>query len=151
MNQHHIRHGVVGLCVLASTWATAADKPEYAVEYRQGVMNALAWNVGPMGKMVKGEIDFDSTRFAFLADRLAVLVPMALEGFTPATAAVKSHAKAELWQHQDDFKKRIEQLQGASAELAKVAKTGDEAKMRVTFGDTVKMCKGCHDEYQEKH
>ncbi len=151
MGQQTIRWLAAALCMLGCASAAAADKPEYAVEYRQGVMSAIAWNVGPMGKMVKGESDFDVKRFAFLADRVAVLVPMALEGFTPDTAAVKSHAKAELWQHQDDFKNRLEKLQSATTELAKVAKTGDEAAMRVTFGDTVKICKGCHDEYQTKH
>lgn len=151
MGQHPIRLLIAMLCLLGSSWPAAADKPEYAVEYRQGVMSAIAWNVGPMGKMVKGEIDFDTQRFAFLADRVAVLVPMALEGFTPDTASVKSHAKAALWQHQDDFKKRLDELRSATTELASVAKTGDEAKIRVTFGDTVKMCKSCHDEYQTKH
>lgn len=151
MQHQQIRLLVACVCLLGSAWATAADKPKHAVKYRQGIMNALAWNVGPLGKMVKGDIDFDATRFAFLAERVAVLVPMALEGFTPATAAVKSHAKAELWQHQDDFKRRLEELQTATAELAKIAKTGDEATIRVHFGDTVKMCKSCHDEYQTKH
>jgi cytochrome c556 len=151
MGQQQLRLCVVVLGLLGSAWANAAEKPEYAVEYRQGIMSAIAWNIGPMGKMVKGDIDFDSKRFAFLAERVAVLVPMALEGFTPDTAAVKSHAKAELWQNQDDLKKRLEELQGATTELAKVAKTGDEAAIRVTFSDTVKMCKSCHDKYQTKH
>ena len=75
---------------------------------------------------------------------------MALEGFTPATAAVKSRVKPVLWQHQDDFKKRMQDLQTATAELAKVAAAGNQAQMRLLFGDTVKLCKGCHDEYKTK-
>ena len=136
---------------LLSATATAAGKPEHAVTYRQGIMSAMAWNVGPLGKMIKGDVTFDAERFAFLAARAALLAPMALEGFTPDTAEVKSEAKPELWTHIDDFKKRLKDLETASAELAKVAKVGDEAKMRVQFGDTVKICKGCHDEYQKKH
>lgn len=136
--------------VLSAAAACAAEKPQDAVAYRQGIMTALAWNIGPIGLMVKGDLPFDDARFAFLAARAAVLAPMALEGFTPATAAVKSRVKAALWQHQDDFKKRMQDLQTASAELAKVAANGDQAQMRVLFGDTVKLCKGCHDEYQTK-
>ena len=137
--------------LFSSASAAAADKPKYAVAYRQGIMTALAWNIGPLGKMIKGDLIFDPTRFSFLAERAALLAPMALEGFTPDTAAVKSHVKAELWQHQDDFKHRMQELQAATAELAKLAKLGDQANIRVVFGDTVKICKSCHDQYQTKH
>lgn len=141
----------VALCTVLSAGAvSAADKPEHAVAYRQGIMVALAWNIGPIGLMVKGDVPFDDARFAFLAARAAALAPMALEGFTPATAAVKSHVKAALWQHQDDFKKRMQDLQTATTELAKVAAAGDQAQMRLLFSDTVKICKACHDEYQTK-
>ena len=141
---------VLAMLGLLCSSASAADKPEYAVAYRQGIMTAMAWNIGPLGKMIKGDLEFDAARFAFLAQRAALLAPMALEGFTPNTAAVKSHAKAELWQHQDDFKQRLEDLQTATAELAKIATAGDETRMRLLFGDTVKICKSCHDEYQTK-
>lgn len=142
---------IVALCaVLSAGAAGAADKPEHAVAYRQGIMVAMAWNIGPIGLMVKGDLPFDDARFAFLAARAAALAPMALEGFTPATAAVKSRVKAALWQHQDDFRKRMQELQTASAELAKVAANGDQAQMRLRFSDTVKLCKACHDEYQTK-
>lgn len=142
---------VIALWTVLSTSAIcAAEKPEDAVAYRQGIMTALAWNIGPIGLMVKGDLPFDDARFAFLAARAAALAPMALEGFTPATAEVKSRVKASLWQHQDDFKKRIQELEAATAELAKVAAAGDQAQMRLLFSDTVKLCKACHDEYQTK-
>jgi len=142
----------VALCGLLSVGrAAAADKPEYAVAYRQGIMAALAWNIGPIGKMVKGDLPFDDARFAFLAARAATLAPMALEGFTPDTAKVKSHVKPKLWENQDDFKKRMQDLGTASSDLSKAAALGDQAQMRLKFSDTVKICKGCHDEYQVKH
>lgn len=131
--------------------AHTPDKPEYAVAYRQGIMNGMAWNIGPIGRMVKGDMEFDAQRFAFLAGRAALLAPMALEGFTPDTKAVKSEAKPDIYDNLDDFRQRMKDLETASAELAKVAQGGDEASMRVTFGDTVKICKGCHDKYQNKH
>lgn len=141
----------VVLLTLSVERASAADKPEYAVAYRQGIMTALAWNIGPIGKMVKGDLPFDDARFAFLAARAATLAPMALEGFMPDTAKVKSHVKEKLWQHADDFKKRMQDLTDATSELSKAAARGDQAQMRVLFSDTVKLCKGCHDEYQVKH
>ena len=135
----------------AGTPAAADPKPDDAVEYRQGMMRGIGWNVSPMGAMVKGKIPFDRDKFAFFAGRAALLAPMALEGFTPNTADTQSEAKPELWRHLDDFKKRIKDLEEATAKLASVAKGGDEAAMKQQFGDTVKVCKGCHDEYQKKH
>ena len=135
----------------AGTPAAADPKPDDAVEYRQGMMMGIGWNVSPMGAMVKGKIPFDRDQFAFFAGRAALLAPMALEGFTPNTADTKSEAKPKLWLHLDDFKKRIKDLEEATAKLASVAKGGDEAAMKQQFGDTFKVCKGCHDEYQKKH
>lgn len=151
MGRFQINLIAILIWLLNSASAAAADKPEYAVMYRQGIMNALAWNIGPLGKMLKGELDFDAARFSFLAQRAALLAPMALEGFTPDTAEVKSRVNPALWQHRDDFKDRMQALQAVSAELAKAAKIGDEANIRVVFSDTVKMCKSCHDQYQTRH
>ena len=53
--------------------ADAADLPQDAVRYRQGIMTALAWNMAPLAYMVKGEHAFDDARFTVLAARTAVL------------------------------------------------------------------------------
>jgi len=131
--------------------AHAESKQEDAVEYRQGMMMGMAWNFGEMGAMVKGKVPFDQARFAFLAGRMATLAPMPVEAFTPDTADVKSEVKPELWKHLDDFKKRMKDLEDATAKLATVAKAGDEGATKEQFGATAKVCKGCHDEYHKKH
>lgn len=138
--------------LLVSTTATVADpKPEDAVHYREGIMMAMAWNLGPMGAMVKGDMAFDAGQFAFYAGRLAVLAPMALEGFPPSSASAESEAKPALWENLDDFKARMQELEEATAELAVVAEGGDEGAMKSAFATAAKVCKGCHDEYQEEH
>ncbi|MGE0483137.1 MAG: cytochrome c [Gammaproteobacteria bacterium] len=143
--------GVAVLGLVGTGAAHGSGKPEDAVHYRQGIMMGMAWNVGPMGAMVKGDMDFDAGKFAFLAGRLAVLAPMSEEAFTADTAAAKSEAKPELWDNLDDFKQRMEALRKEAAKLADVTKGGDEGAMKAAFGDTVKVCKGCHDEYQKEH
>lgn len=126
----------------------AAEPPEDAVRFRQGIMNAMAWNVAPLAYMVKGDHPFDDSRFAVLAARTAVLATMALEGFTADTAQARSLASPAIWQHPDDFSARMHELETTSAALAKAAQRGDQAQMRVLFGDTVRLCKACHDVYQ---
>ncbi len=141
-----IELGAVALITLPAL----AGKPEDTVHYRQGIMMGMAWNVGPMGAMVKGDMPFDAAKFAFLAGRAAMLAPMALEGFTPDTKEAKSHALPKLWDNQADFEKRMKEFVESANKLATVAKAGEEGAMKQQFGDTVKLCKGCHDEYQEK-
>ncbi len=143
---------LLGAGALVGGVAVVADpKPDDAVEYRQGIMMALGWNVGPMGAMVKGDVPFDAGQFAFHAGRVAVLAPMALEGFPKSSAAAESHALPALWENYADFEDRMKKLEASSAKLAEVAKSGDEGAMKSQFGETVKVCKGCHDEYQEEH
>ncbi len=140
---------VAGL-TLAAGFAAAAPKPEDSVEYRQGVLFAMGWNVGEMGAMVKGDAPFDAQRFAFLAERTAKLSPMVLEGFRPDSKGAKSHARSRLWDNMDDFEKRMKTLEEATQKLATVAQGGDEGAMKKQFGETVQVCKKCHDEYREK-
>ncbi len=145
-----IKSLVIGAGVLVITTPALADKAADAVDYRQGIMTAIGWNIGPMGAMVKGKIPFDATRFAFLAGRSAMLAPMASEGFSVDSKQAKSHAKATLWDNKEDFDKRMKEFVGATTKLAEVAKSGDEAAMKKEFGNTVHSCKGCHDKYQVK-
>jgi cytochrome c556 len=154
MQIHRIRFVSGALCGALLTCAVgvavAGPKPEEAVAYRQGILRALGWNVGEMGAMVKGDSAFDAQRFAFLAGRTAALAPMALEGFTADTRDAKSHAKPALWDNLDDLKSRMGELEKSTAALAAAGRSGDEGRMKQAFGETVQICKGCHDEYREK-
>lgn len=123
---------------------------EKAVHYRQGVMSAIGWNFGPMAGMVKKNIPFDGAEFARRAERVAFLATLPEEGFTPNTKDVKSHAKAELWANQEDFKARMKTLQKRTAKLAKVAKDGDLAADTDAFLKVADTCKGCHDKYEQE-
>ena len=123
---------------------------ENVVEYRQGMMIGLSWNIGAIGTMIKGELPWNQKKVAFLAARAAQLAPMAYEGFTPETAKAKSHAKAELWDNLKDFEQRNDTMVKAVVKLAEVSGGTDETATRAAFMDTVKACKGCHEKYQEK-
>jgi cytochrome c556 len=143
--------GVLCMLLVFVGAAEGAPKPDDAVHYRQGILMGLGWNIGPMGAMVQGKVPFDKERFAFLAARAAQLAPMVAEGFDVTTKDAKSEALPKLWNNLPDFQKRMRDLTSSSQKLASVAGEGDEAAIRRQFGVTVKMCKGCHDEYRAKH
>ena len=65
-------------------------------------------------------------------------------------AASARHALPALWDNLDDFDSRMKKLNEATQALAAAAKGGDEGAMKQQFGETVQVCKGCHDEYREK-
>lgn len=141
---------VTAALACAATVPAHAGKAEDAVHYRQGILMGMGWNVGEMGAMVKGDMPFDKARFAFLAGRIATLAPMVREGFSPDTKSVKSHARPALWDNLDDLDKRFKDLEAATAKLVEVSRAGDEGAMKAQFGETVQVCKGCHDEYRVK-
>lgn len=150
VRKHLLVGAVAALALCVGTGLGAAPKPDDAVKYRQGVLFAMGWNVGAMGAMVKGDVPFDAKQFAFLAARVAQLSPMVLEGFTPDSKSAKSHALPALWENLDDVKARMTKLNEATQALATAANSGDEGAMKQQFGETVQVCKGCHDEYREK-
>jgi cytochrome c556 len=144
---------VVAVAALALTSAAALaqqPKPEDVIKYRRSVMNVIGWNFGPMAAMVQDKIPFNKEVFARNAGRVAAMSKMPLEGFIPGTEKGETKAKPELWQNFDDFKSKLEKMQGEADKLAEVAKGGDEAAMRAQFGATGKACKACHDEYRAK-
>ena len=86
MKMHSLLTIAVSAAAVALAGQALAAKPADAIEYRQGIMMGIGWNIGALGAMVKGDLPYDQAKFAFLAGRAAVLAPMALEAFTPDTA-----------------------------------------------------------------
>lgn len=140
--------GLAGALAVASTFAAAA-KPEDAIEYRQGVFQAIKWHFGSMGAVVKGQMDYDAEDFARRAEIVSQLSHLPWEGFvedsyTGDTAALP--AIAENW---DKFEGGSKMLMEKTAALAEAAKTGDLDQIRPAFGEVGKTCKGCHDNFKD--
>ncbi len=139
------------IAALVASSAIAQVKPGQAIEYRQGVFTIMGWNMGPMAAMVKGERPYDKAAFAKYADNVAVVAPMALEGFTPGSdKGHETKAKPEIWTKMDDFKAKMTKLTEESAKLAAIAKTGSFDDIKKQFGATGGACKSCHDDYKAK-
>ena len=142
---------LVTLLGLTFSTVAVADKAEDAIKYRQGIMAAQAWNVGAMGAMVKGEKPYDKAEFAKRAENLAALSKMTLEGFTiQGSDKGKTKAKPELWSQMEKFTGGADKLAAEAAKLSQVAQGGDLEAIKPQFGETAKVCKGCHDNFREK-
>jgi len=128
----------------------AATKEEEAIKYRKAVMTTMAWNVGPIGAMVKGDRPFDKDLAIRNAERLEALAKMPLEGFAPGTEQGDTKVKAEAFLEMDKFRAGMEKLQSETAKLAQAAKSGNLDQIKPQFGEVGKVCKGCHDTYRNK-
>ncbi len=96
-----------------------------AVSARKAHMGLLAFNLGPLGSMAKGETPYDAETAGKLAADLVALSGM-LSGpaftlyFPAGTAAGEvegTRAKAEIWATPDDFLAKAQALADASAAL----------------------------------
>ncbi len=128
----------------------AESKEEWAQHYRQGVYEVMGWNFKPMADMVKGTKPYDAAKFARHAEIVAFMSKLPLEGFIPGSDKGKTKAKPEIWQNMDDFKSKLEKMQGEVAKLAEVSKGTDFNAIKVQFGEAGKACKDCHDKYRKK-
>ena len=130
--------------------AFAQAKPEDAIKYRKGVYAVIGWNFGPMAAMAKGDRPYDAAAFARHAEIVAYMSKLPLEGFVPGSESGETKAKPEIWLDLDDFKAKLEKMQGEAAKLAEVAKSGDFNAAKAQLGETGKACKACHDKYRNK-
>src|SRR5258708_28701051 len=138
--------------VCASLFGTAAfaQKPEDAIKFRRGVMAVIGWNFGPMAAMAKGDRPYDAAAFARHAEIVASVSKLPLEGFISGSESGETKAKPEIWLDLDDFKAKLEKMQGEAAKLAEVAKSGDFNAAKAQLGETGKACKACHDKFRNK-
>jgi len=134
---------------VGTAYAAYKIKASDAMDYRQGVFHAIAWNFGSMAAMLKGEIAFDQNQFARSALRIEQLSHMPLEGFIPDSTGWGSDAKAAIWSNWDDFKAKMEEFQRNSVDLTKTANAGQREAIAAAFTKTAESCKGCHDKYKK--
>ena len=141
------------LAATASSLATAQQgpKPEAEIRYRQSVMNVIGRAMGPMGAMAQGKAPFN----AAVAQKNSALVETMLglpwDSFGPGTdKGAPTRADLKVWKETAKFKQGAEAAQKAAANLAAVAKTGDEGKFKAAFGELGKACSSCHDDIQLK-
>lgn len=129
--------------------ARERDPVKSAIQAREAAFTLFAANLGPMGAMAKDKIPFDKGQFARRATNLEALSTMPWEFFIPGSQQ-GSKAGPRVWEKADDFKVKAEIFQEKVADLAKVAKSGDEKAMREQLRKVATACKACHKQYKEE-
>ena len=143
----------LGAALAAAFAATAFAQvtPDRVIKYRQSAFQVMAWNMGPMAAMVKGERPYDKDEFLKRAQNVehAALAPW--EGFGPGTdAGAPTKAKPEIWKDTAKFKQYQDALQAETVKLVAAAKTGSLDAVKGPFGAVGKACSNCHDDFRAK-
>ena len=139
------------LLASASAQALEVDK---AIEYRQDALRVMAFQTGPLGDMVQGNIDYDAEAFALRANNLAALAHLPWEAFVEGSLQGDGHgletdAMAGIADNRDDFTARQQTLVEETATLAQMANDDAEFNdLRRQMGTVVNTCRGCHDNYR---
>lgn len=139
------------LAVTALADSHANPALENAVKARNAQMGVIAYHIGLLGGMAKGDTPYDAATATAAAENLAAAASMNrmvlwLEG-SEQGAVAGSRAKAEIWTDQDGFETAAVGLETTSAAMVEAAGK-DLESLRAAMADLGKSCGACHDNYR---
>ena len=145
---------------LTLAFSTYADKEKDdpnldLIEARQGEMTLRSFYLGPLVGMAKGEIPYDAEQADKLASDLKLLGSLDMgRAWAPKTDKDiypdQTTALGKIWSTYPEIAEYGEKYDTAVGALANSAGKGLN-QLRSTIGDVGDSCKGCHDEFRDKH
>lgn len=137
------------LAVIAAP-AFAQEVPQH-VKARQGQFNIMALNLGILGGMARGSVDYDAAAAQAAADSLVAVSKIAQPAMWPEGSDAMSidgtRAQPAIWENLDDVMAKWADFGTAAEAMAAVAGTGKEA-IGPNMGAIGGACKACHDTYR---
>lgn len=123
---------------------------EGAVKARKAHMQLFAYNLGILGNMAKGAVEFDADAAMRAAVSLDVLAKMDTTDYwvegSSAADIPNTDAKAELWENIPDVIKIVGDMQTATAAMVDAA--GSLDGVRGAIGPVGATCGACHKPYR---
>jgi cytochrome c556 len=137
-----------------ATAAISGEAEERAVKARQALMQVYAFNLGQLGAMVKGEMEYNADLAKASADNLVKATTMNGMAMWPKGSSMddegmagKTWAKADIWADGSDVGEKAKALREAAAQMAEVAGNGLDA-VKGAMGGVGGGCKGCHEKFR---
>ncbi|MCW1951348.1 MAG: cytochrome c [Octadecabacter sp.] len=138
-----------GAAVLFSTMAFADSHADVdpAVTARQAHMQLYAHNLGILGGMAQGKIDYNPEMAQTAADNFLALANISQATYWPEGTAEGTKAKPEIWDNMDDFMSKADDLAFEAEAMADAAGT-DLASLQGAMQGLGGTCSACHREYR---
>jgi cytochrome c556 len=140
--------------VAGATAAISGEAEERAVKARQALMQVYAFNLGQLGAMVKGEMEYNADLAKASADNLVKASTMNGMAMWPKGSSMddegmagKTWAKADIWADGSDVGEKAKALREAAAQMAEGAGNGLDA-VKGAMGGVGGGCKGCHEKFR---
>jgi cytochrome c556 len=154
-----IKHAVLSALTVAtlgfclSAQAQQAPKPEQVIKWRQSAFQVIGWNVGRIKANVDGTYNKDEVVKA--ANTVAAIANGGLGSlFVAGTETGKGWHETSVKPALFAADSKVGEYAGAfakeSTELAHLAATSDQARVKEQFGKLGRTCKACHDDYKSK-
>ena len=146
---------LVGSVVSLSLSAVAqqAPKPEQLIKWRQSAFQVVAWNNGRIKANVDGQYNKDEVVKS--ANTIAAIANGGLGSlFVAGTETGKgwheTTTKPALFAAGSKVGEYSASFAKEATELANLAATADQARVKEQFGKLSRTCKACHDDYKSK-
>lgn len=143
---------VAGVTVAITMGAAVAhESSSPAVNARQHVMQLYAFNLGALGAMAKGDVEYDAAAASVAASNLAMLSSMDQSAMWPAgsdnSMESTSRALPDIWQNFPDVGAKSMAMVQAAAAMQEAAGQ-DLASLRAAMGPLGGACSACHKAYR---
>jgi len=144
-----IRHAVAAALLAGLALPAAAN--EAAIKARQGQFQMFALNLGVLGGMAQGRMDYDAAAAQEAADNLFHLSRNSQFGMWPEGsdngAVDGTRALPVIWSDNADFLARYAALQ-TGAEAMQAAAGTDLAALQGALGGLAGACQACHQQFR---
>lgn len=144
----------VGAAALLATVAVAQEKSQEqkAAEARQGLMQLIVWEAGPLFAMAKGDIPYDAATASVRAENLAALAQYAghtlfLPGSSTDELGDATRALPAIWENEEKFHQGFEDLREQAAVVVAEAGKGHD-QLRAAVGELGQVCGNCHEDFR---
>jgi len=140
--------GLLTAVAMAATVATPGLAGEPALKARQSLMQLFAFNLGQLGAMAKGTVDYNTDAATAAANNLLAAASMNQMAFWPqgsdsTSMPGKTRALPEIWATYPAIEDKAKALTAAATVMAAAAGT-DLASLRGAIGAVGGACGGCH-------
>lgn len=128
-----------------------AQDAEAAMKARQGQFRIMAYNIGILGSMAKGEAEYSAETAQTAADNLVAISGVAQNHWPEGSdngSIDGTRALPAIWDDPTGFRSKWQDYRTAAGELQAAAGDGRGA-LGPAVGAVGKTCGGCHEDYRE--
>lgn len=147
---------IAGLCSAVLLVPTAAltqdDRDKDAIEARQGFMEVVVFEAGPLMGMAKGDIPYDAAQATAHAENLDTVLQydvtrVFVEGTPKPEYEGETRALTAIWDEPEQFAQAFQELRDRVDVVVQEAGKGQPA-LAAAVTEMGKACGNCHDDYR---